>query len=128
MLKVASFLSWFSGLGFGIPCLYGIWTMLNGRGIAYVLGFPTYGQGPFEKIGVNTTVSLLFGFLLVCVLECVAGSMLWSNDKGGAVVALTLIPIAMAFFIGFGLPFGPVFLFIRTLLLLLSWSSFNQLP
>jgi len=83
---------------------------MTGRGIAYVMGFPAYGYGPFEKIGVHTTTPLLIGFLLVCALECVAGLGMWSGDKGSAVLSMANIPAEMVFFIGFALPFGPPFL------------------
>ena len=125
MLKIASICLWFSGLGFGLPCIYGIWSVMNGKGIARVMGFPAYGQGPFEKIGVHTTTPLLAGFLFVCALECIAGWGVWNGDKGAAILSLAIIPVEMVFFIGFALPFGPPFLIIRTILLLLSWSSLH---
>jgi DNA-binding beta-propeller fold protein YncE len=34
LIRIASGCAWFSGLGFGIPCIYGIWSLLQGRGIA----------------------------------------------------------------------------------------------
>jgi len=125
MIKIAALCLWISGLGFGIPCIYGIWSMLKGNGIAIVMGFPTYGNGPFEKIGVYTTIPLLVGFLFVCALECIAGWGLWSGDKGAAILSFAIIPVEMVFFIGFALPFGHLFLFVRFLLLLIGWSSLN---
>lgn len=122
MVKIASICLWFEGLGFGIPCIYGIWSMLKGNGIAYVMGFPSYGYGPFEKIGVHSTVPLLTGFLFVCVLECIAGWGVWSGDKGSAVLSMAIIPVEMLFYIGFALPFGPPVLLIRVILLFISWS------
>jgi hypothetical protein len=82
MLKIASVTSWIAGLGFGLPCIYGIWNMAKGKGIAFVMGFPTYGNGPFEKIGVHSNIPLLIGFLLVCVLESIIGIQLWNGGKG----------------------------------------------
>jgi hypothetical protein len=123
MIKLAALCLWISGLGFGLPCIYGIWSALKGKGIAYVMGFPTYGNGPFEKIGVHTTSAFLFGFLFVCVLECIAGWGLWNGDKGCGVMSFALIPLEMLFFIGFALPFGPIFLLIRIILLLISWQA-----
>ena len=125
MLKTASVMAWISGAGFGLPCIYGIYHLWKGKGIAYVMGLPTYGQGPFEKIGVHSTLSLLTGFLLLCILECLAGQMLWGMNKGGAVLSLAIIPLELTFFIGFALPFGPPLLVIRTILVLLTWTSFN---
>jgi hypothetical protein len=125
MIKIASICLWFSGLGFGIPCIYGIRSMMKGKGIAYVMGFPAYGNGPFEKIGIYTTVPLLIGFLLICTLECIAGWGLWNSGKGSAVLSLAIIPVELFFFIGFALPFGPPLMAIRIILLLMSWSSLH---
>ena len=122
MFKIASLCLWFSGLGFGLPCIYAIWSMVNGRGIAYVMGFPTYGHGPFEKMGIHSTTPLLTGFLLVCALECIAGWGLWDGDKGSAILSMAIIPVELVFFIGFALPFGPPFIVLRIILLWLSWS------
>lgn len=63
-------------MGFGIPAVLGIRNLAAGRGILYVMGFPAYGKGPFERIGVQSSVPLLSAFLAVCVLECVAGWLL----------------------------------------------------
>lgn len=125
MIKLAALCSWFSGLGFGLPGIYGIWSLLKGRGIARVMGFPTYGYGPFEKIGVPTTVPLMIAFFVVCVLECVAGWLLWSGSKSAAIFSIALVPVEMVFYIGFALPFGPPFVLLRLLLLVFNWSSLN---
>ena len=125
MIKIAAALAWISGLGLGLPGLYAIWTMFQGLGIARVMGFPTYGEGPFEHVGIKTTIPLLIGFVLVCATECAAGWMLWRGDRGGAVLALALLPIELTFWIGFSLPFGPLFAVARTVLILIGWSSMN---
>ena len=126
MIKLASISTWILGIGFGIPCIYGMWSLWEGKGIAYVMGFPSYGHGPFEKIGVDTTIPLMVGFLLVCILECVVGQMLWNADKGGAILSFAIIPLELAFFIGFALPFGPPLVLIRVVLVILSWSLFSH--
>lgn len=122
MIRVAAVLAAFSGLGFGLPGLYAIWNMIQGRGIAYVMGLPTYGEGPFERWGIKTTIPLLVAFVLVCATEFVAGWMLWNSDKGGALLALALLPIELTFWIGFALPFGPIFAVARTGLILIAWN------
>lgn len=126
MIRIASGLAWFSGLGFGLPCIYGILTLLKGQGIARFMGFPTYGVGPFERFGMPTTVPLMTAFLLVCVLECVAGWMLWSGARSGAVLALALLPIEGFFWYGFALPFGPIAAIARTVLIFLAWSALHR--
>jgi hypothetical protein len=54
--RFAALLLWLSGAGFGLPCLQAIAHLLAGRDIPYVLGFPAYGHGPFERYGLPTTV------------------------------------------------------------------------
>mgnify|MGYP003383714167 CR=1 FL=1 len=57
-----------TGLGFGIPGIYG----LN-----HFAGFPTYGEGPFESIGLETSTPLLAGFVVVCVAEVGLAAAQW---------------------------------------------------
>jgi len=98
-------LLWVSALGLGIPCLIAIRNLLMGRGIPLVLGFPAYGGGPFEQHGLPTTVALLSGFLLVCLLEGTAGGLLWSGLRSGALLALLLLVPAGLYWWGFALPY-----------------------
>lgn len=66
---------------------------------------------------------MLGAFLLVCVLEGIAGWLLWGGYKSGAILALALIPFGAVFWWGFALPFPPLFALARTILILLSWRS-----
>lgn len=70
------------------------------------MGFPAYGHGPFEKIGIPATVPLLAGFAVVCGAEVIAGRLLWRGS--GKKLSLALLPFEIAYWIGFALPFGPV--------------------
>lgn len=99
-----------------------IGNLLKGRDIPYVMGFPSYGRGPFERVGIPTTVPLLAAFLLVCILEGVAGWLLWGGHKAGAILALVLIPAGAIFWWGFALPIPPIFALVRTILIVLSWQ------
>ena len=121
-LKVAAILLWLDAVGFGLPCIMAINHIRSGRGILYFMGFPTYGRGPFEKYGLQTTVPLLGGFLLVCTLEGLAGWLVWRGRKSGASLSLSLLPAGAVYWWGFALPIPPVFAIPRTLLILLSWS------
>lgn len=94
-----------------------------GRPIPIVMGFPAYGRGPFERIGIPTTIPLLAAFLLVCILEGVAGYLLWGGYKSGAVLALVLLPAGGVFWWGFALPIPPIFAAIWTILILLGWQT-----
>lgn len=122
-LRVAAILLWVNGIGFGVFCIPAIRNLLMGRDIPVVMGFPAYGKGPFERVGIPTTVPLLAGFLLVCILEVVAGLLIWGGSKVGAILALVLLPAGALFWWGFALPFGPIFAIISTVLIVLGWKS-----
>lgn len=122
-LRIASILLWINGVGFGVFCVPAIRNLLQGDDIPYVMGFPAYGKGPFEQVGIPTTVPLLVGFLLVCILECMAGWLLWGGYKTGAILALALLPLGAIFWWGFALPFGPIFALISTALILFGWQN-----
>jgi len=107
MVKIAAVLSILVGLGFGLPCAYGIWYFSTTGEVWTFLGFPTYGEGSFEAIGIQTTVLLLAAFLVVRGLEVVMGWLLWRELRAGAVLAVALLPFEFAFWIGFALPLGP---------------------
>jgi hypothetical protein len=87
------------------------------------MGFPAYGRGPFERVGIPTTVPLLAAFLLVCGLEAVAGALLWRGHKSGAVLALVLVPVGGVFWWDFALPIPPILAFVWTILILLNWNE-----
>ncbi|HVF99304.1 MAG TPA: hypothetical protein VND68_05665 [Chloroflexia bacterium] len=121
-LRVAATLLWIDAVGFGLPCIMAIRHFLSGRGILYIMGFPTYGKGPFERYGLQTTVPLLVGFLSVCTLEGLAGWLVWRGRKSGAILSLVLLPAGAVYWWGFALPIPPIFAIARTPLILLSWS------
>jgi hypothetical protein len=116
--RIAALLAWLAGVGFGLPDVYAIWYFAQHRSVWTFLGFPTYGDGPFEAVGMATTVPLLALFLLVCLAEVVAGWMLWRNHPTASIVSLVLLPVEFAFWIGFALPAGPLLGLVRTALVL----------
>lgn len=124
LIRVAAILHGFIAVGLGVFCLPAIQNLLHGRDIPIVMGFPAYGRGPFERVGIPTTIPLLAAFLLVCILELVAGVLLWGGYKSGAILALALLPIGGIFWWGFALPIPPIFALIWTILILLNWQAF----
>jgi hypothetical protein len=124
-LRAAAGVLWLTGAGFGLPCLWGIWQLRSTGNVPMMLGFPTYGEGPFERHGLETTVPLMLGFFAVCVLEVLAGVLVWGGHLGGAVLALALLPVEAAFWWGFALPIPPIFAVVRTALLIGGWSGFR---
>ena len=122
-LRLAAGLHWFIAAGLGVFCIPAIRNLLRGQDIPLVMGFPAYGRGPFERIGLPTTIPLLLAFLLVCILEAVAGGLLWGGYKAGGVLALLLLPAGAFFWWGFALPIPPLFAVGWTLLILANWSA-----
>ena len=121
-LRSAAVLLFINGVGFGLPCVLAISHVLAGRDIPFIMGFPAYGRGPFERIGISTTVPLLAAFLLVCLLEVAAGALVWNAEKSGAILALVLLPLGAVFWWGFALPIPPIFALVRTVLIVLYWQ------
>ena len=108
-MRTAAVLAIASGVLFGLPCAYGIWYFVDRGEMWTFLGFPTYGDGPFEDVGLPTSVPLLGLFLVVCLAEVVIGVLLWRGRRSGVVAGLALLPLEFAFWIGFLLPFGYLF-------------------
>lgn len=110
-------------MGLGIPCLMCIQSLLAGRGIPLVFGFPAYGGGPFEQNGVRTTIPIVVGFLVVGLLEGLAGWLLWTGRVAGGILALALLPFGAVYWWGFALPYPPLAAIVTTVLIVLRWKS-----
>jgi hypothetical protein len=119
-MRAAAVLSWVLGLGFGIPGVLGLRHFVRTGEIWTFMGFPTYGGGPFERLGLATSVPLLTAFLVVCAAEVVSGVLLWTDASGAVTAGWVLLPFELAFWIGFALPFGPVVAIARTVLVLMA--------
>lgn len=120
MRAAAGTLSILLGLGFGLPGIVGALHYARTGEVWTFLGFPTYGEGPFERFGIHTGVPLLLGFVVVCVLEVVVGVLLIAGFGAAPVISYVLLPFELAFWIGFALPAGPPLGIARTVLLLLA--------
>jgi hypothetical protein len=108
------------GFGFGLPAIFGTLHFAQTGDVWTLMGFPTYGGGPFERLGIETSVPLLIGFIFVCLVEVAVGLMLMRGDTHAATVSYALLPLEFAFWIGFALPFGPPLGIARTSLLILA--------
>lgn len=120
MTRAAGAIAWLLGLGFGLPCVYATWYFISDDEVWTLFGFPTYGDGVFEQVGLDTSVPLLLAFLLVCVAEMVLGWWLWSGHRGNRAFAALLLPVELVFWVGFALPFGPILGVVRTALVLVG--------
>ncbi len=120
MTQAAAILAWFTGLGFGLPAVFGLRYFAQHDEVWTFMGFPTYGGGPFERWGISTSIPLLAGFILVCAAEIVVGAVLWSGQPIGLWLALALVPFELVYWIGFALPFGLILGAIRTVLVIVA--------
>jgi hypothetical protein len=123
MLRVAAVLFWFTAVGFGVFVPPGIVHFVKDGTPLMVFGFPAYGNGPFERMGIKTSVPLLVAFLAVCLAEAVAGWLLWDGRRSGAYLGLTIIPAGALFWYGFALPIPPLVAVARTILIIVSWRA-----
>ena len=112
----------FLGLGFGIPCALGIKHLSDTGEVWTFMGFPTYGGGPFETAGMQTTVGLLLTFLAVCAAQVVVGTLVIVGVPHAPLVTYLLLTVSLVFWIGFALPFGPILGTVSAVLLYLSRS------
>jgi hypothetical protein len=120
VIRIAAALSLVAGLGFGIPGLIGTLQFARTGQVWTFMGLPTYGGGPFERLGLPTSVPLLLAFVLVCLAEVVVGILLLLDAPYAAVASYVLLPFELVFWVGFALPFGPPLGILRTILLLLA--------
>src|SRR5687767_7218416 len=120
MLRGAAVVSVVLGLGFGIPAVLGAVHLARTGEVWTLVGFPTYGGGPFERIGLTSTVPLILGFVVVCAAEVVLGVLLWVDAPYAVLLSHLLLPFELAYWIGFALPFGPLLGIARVALVLLA--------
>ena len=120
MIKLAAVCSLVLAVGFGIPGLVGVWHYAQHGQVWTFLGFPTYGDGPFERWGLPTSMPLLLGFVAVCAAEAVVGVLLWRDASVAPWFALAVLPAELVFWLGFALPIGPILGLVRTALVVVD--------
>jgi hypothetical protein len=106
MTRAAGLLALLLGLGFGIPAVIGTRYFAQQHEIWRLLGFPAYGEGPFERAGIPTTVPLLAGFVAVCAAEVGLGALLLGHWAPALWLSLALLPFELVYWTGFALPYG----------------------
>lgn len=116
MKTMAALLSLALGLGFGLPCIGGIRHFSRTGEVWTFMGFPTYGGGAFQSAGIRTSTPLLVSFLLVCIGEVVLAGLIYTDSRHAHRLSVLLLPLEMAFWAGFALPFGPPVGLARTFL------------
>jgi hypothetical protein len=124
--RAAAASAWAAGLGFGPLGAYGTAYFAEHHEVWHFMGFPTYGGGPFETIGITPSVPLLTGFVAICAAEVVAGWMLWADRPYAPRLSFALLPLEMTYWIGFALPVGPVLGLIRAAAVAASVRASSQ--
>lgn len=127
-MKAAAVFAAIAGLGFGIPCAFGIRHLARTGEVWTFMGFPTYGKGPFDRMGVPTSVSLLSGYLVVCAAEVATAWLLWRHPRTGRRLSVAILPAELLFWAGFALPFGPPLALARTLAALSARGDWDPDP
>jgi hypothetical protein len=121
-LRVAGASGIVNGLGFGGFTFPAMVSVSRGHGILYTFGNPTYGNGPFERIGVLTSVPRLAAFLAACVVQVVGGVLLMRPHRTGIVVSMVGLLFCAPFWWGFALPFAWLNAAVILALLVLAWT------
>ena len=122
-LRIAGASGIVNGLGFGGFAIPAIVSVGQGHGIIYTFGNPTYGNGPFERIGVPTTVPLLAGFLAACIVQVAGGVLLLWPRPSGIVVSVVGMLLSAPFWWGFDLPFAWLNAAVVLTFLALAWTA-----
>lgn len=123
MRMAAGLVSIFLGVGFGLPGVAGARHFARTGDVWTFLGFPTYGDGPFEHLGIPTSTALLVAFVAVCVAEVAVGVLLVMGRPLARTLGFGLLPIELVFWVGFALPVGPPLGLLRTILLVISMRA-----
>ena len=113
-------------LGFGGFTIPAIVSVAQRHGILYAFGNPTYGNGPFERIGVPTSVPLLLAFLAACLVQLAGGLLLiWLRPSGFVVVPVGML-LSAPFWWGFDLPLAWLNAALVLPLLAAAWAVYRK--
>lgn len=103
-LRLAGLNALLNGVGFGAFTLPAAWRLAHDGMVWRAFGMPTYGHGPFEDHGLETTVPLLLVFLGACVVLATGGALLLVPRVSGVVVTISGMVVCAPFWWGFDLP------------------------
>jgi hypothetical protein len=121
--RTSAVLTWVIAAGFGLPTVPVAVHVLRWRQLPWLFDmFPMYG-GPVDAwVGPTGYALLLLLFGVVALAETAVGVLLWRGRPAGAIWSLALLPVEIAFWVGFALPFPPMFAAVRVTLTLFAWS------
>jgi hypothetical protein len=120
-LRFAGLSALVNGVGFGTFDVPAMWHLAHDHEVWLALGYPTYGDGPFDAHGISASVPLLAAFLGSCVVLAIGGGLLLVPRSIGVVTTLAGIVVCAPFWWGFDLPLA--WLNAATVLVLLSLAA-----
>ena len=104
-------------LGFGIPTPLVIdHVRRTGELPLTPFGFRSHAGPFFDQLGPEGFGSVAWAFVVVCLLDLLAGAWLWQGRRRGAVLGAVMTPVTLVFALGFAFPFLLVALPLRLLL------------
>ncbi len=121
-LRFAGVSGLINGLGFGGFAIPAIWSIAVGRVVRYPGDLPGYGNGPFHRLGVPTTVPLLTAFVIACTVQVVGGVFLLWPRAPGILLSLIGILVCAPFWWGFDLPFTWLSMVEVITFILIGWT------
>ncbi|HEX2648288.1 MAG TPA: hypothetical protein VHO95_13755 [Candidatus Dormibacteraeota bacterium] len=122
-LKASAALLWLGAVGIGATACAVLPLFIRSHSVPTMKGMRLFGGGAFERLSPKMFSLLLAAFVVVCLLQVVAGYLLWTRDLIGVVLVLALLPVEIAFWVGFAMPYPPPVAVVRLIFLALGWSA-----
>ncbi len=86
-------------------------------------GFRSHAGPFFDQLGPTGFNSVAWAFVVVCLLDVLAGALLWRGRRRGAWLGAAMTPGTVVFALGFAFPFLLAALPLRLLLLVVARSG-----
>ncbi len=122
-LKASAAFLWLGAVGIGLSATLVASHLLRVRAFPMAMHIRLFGGGAFERWSPEVVVVLLGLLTAICAMQLFAGWLIWNRQQLGATVMLALLPLEVAFWIGFALPYPPPLAAIRLALLGVGWSA-----
>ena len=122
--RTSAILTWVIAAGLGLPTVPVAVHVLRWRQLPWFFDlFPMYG-GPVDAwVGPTGYALLLLLFGVVALAGAAVGVLLWRRRPAGAIWSLALLPVEIAFWVGFALPIPPMLAAVRLTLTLFAWRQ-----
>ena len=114
---------------FGLPAIPIAGFVLRERRLPWLWDlFPMYGGPWWDAMTINEFVASLGAFVAVNAVVAAGGILLWTGRRAGAWLSLAPLPLEVAFWIGYALPFPPLIALLRVALVVAAWRGLRAHP